>query len=241
MTARDTLRELVGLVLPVACAGCGLPDVAWCDVCEAALRDVDRREAGCPRLDRLDGAPLLPVWTAARYAGPVRRAVPAWKDGGRADLTPVMVRAVRRAAGVAGARLGAAGVPLWVVPVPPRAAAVRRRGGDLVAVLADAVADELAAAGAVRARRLLVRRGTHAQAALGSRARGANAAAYALRRSPGPGARCLLVDDVVTTGATLAACEDALVRAGAVVLGAVAVAATPGITRSALLVPARAG
>lgn len=241
MSGRDVLRELAGLVLPVACAGCGVPDVAWCAACEAALRDVARREAACPRLDRMDGAPTLPVWTAARYAGPVRRAVPAWKDGGRGELTPVMVRAVRRAAAAAGAQLRGAAVPLWVVPVPPRAAAVRRRGADLVGALADGVVAELAAAGAVRARGLLVRRGSGAQAALGSRARGANAAAYLLRRGPEPGAACLLVDDVVTTGATLAACEDALVRAGALVLGAVAVAATPGITRSALHPWPRAG
>jgi predicted amidophosphoribosyltransferase len=227
------IREVVGVVLPVSCAGCGAPDVTWCPRCAAALQDVARREHGVPRLDRMDGAPPLPVWTAGRYAGPVRRAVPAWKDGGRADLTRVMVEAVRSAARAASADLRGVGA-VTVVPVPSRPTAVRRRGTDLVAALARGVVDELGGPPSAVLGRAVARRGGRDQAGLGARARGRNAAAFRLREPVVPGAGYLLVDDVVTTGATLATCEDLLGRAGGVVLGALAVAVTPEITRAAL-------
>ena len=144
-----------------------------------------------------------------------------------------MVAAVRSAARAAAVDLRGAG-PLAVVPVPSRPAAVRRRGTDLVATLARGVADELGGPPSARLQRAVARRGGRDQAGLGARARGRNAGAFRLRGPVSPGAAYLLVDDVVTTGATLAACEDLLGRAGGVVLGAVAVAATPEITRAAL-------
>lgn len=234
MPGARLLREVVGVVLPASCAGCGRPEEPWCPQCAEALRSVARRESGAPRLDRMDGAPPLPVWTAGRYAGPVRRAVPAWKDGGRADLTGVMVAAVRGAARVAAVAIEGAG-PVTVVPVPSRPSAVRRRGADLVATLARGVVDELGGPPSTRLRVAVARRGGRDQVGLGARARGRNAGAFRLRGPVEPGARYLLVDDVVTTGATLAACEDLLGRAGGLVLGALAVAATPEITPAALL------
>jgi predicted amidophosphoribosyltransferase len=182
----------------------------------------------------MDRAPTLPVWTAAVYEGPVRAAVLAWKDGGRADLGPVMVAAVVRAARVAAAEAGGSG-PVAVVPVPSRPASVRRRGEDLVARLAAGVVADLGGPPAARLERAVTRRGGRDQAGLGARARARNAAAFRLRGEVDPGSVYWLVDDVVTTGATLGACAEALARAGGVVLGAVAVAATPGFTRSALL------
>ncbi|TGJ97703.1 hypothetical protein DLJ96_07205, partial [Actinotalea fermentans ATCC 43279 = JCM 9966 = DSM 3133] len=71
------------------------------------------------------------------------------------------------------------------------------------------------------------------QVGLGSRSRGARLRGVRTARRAGrqgllrPGTVCLLVDDVLTTGATLAACERVLEDAGARVLGAVVLAATP--------------
>lgn len=250
----NALRELSRLLLPVACP-CGVPDVPWCAACAAALAGPPVRvEDAAPRLDRLDGVPPLPVWAPAPYAGPVRDVVVHWKDRGRADLDGLLGPVIRRTAAGSAAALPAG--RLLVVPVPSGAAARRARGREPVRVLAREVAAGLRSAGAdARLAALLHRPGrARDQVGLGTRARGRNLAAAvrvtrrgrglldppqravrggvpARRGAPGRASgapvQCLLVDDVLTTGATLAAAERALEQAGAAVLGAIVLAATP--------------
>lgn len=129
--------------------------------------------------------------------------------------------------------------PLAVVPVPSTGAARRARGREPVAVLARAVALGLRDAGvAARVVPALARRGAgRDQVGLGARARGRNLAG-AVRmtrrgaRILGQGSACVLVDDVLTTGATLAAVERTLERWGHDVLGATVLAATPPPARA---------
>ncbi|MEN0129028.1 MAG: hypothetical protein AAGC49_06275, partial [Brevundimonas sp.] len=134
MTLRAWWDELAGLVLPVACAGCGVDDEPWCADCRRLLDGPAWRcEARAGRLDLVGEAPLVPVWTLADFRGPVREAVVAWKDHGRHDLTRHLAAALH------GAALGLA--PRFeghvlVVPAPSTPAAVRRRGGSLVGELA---------------------------------------------------------------------------------------------------------
>ncbi|MFF3063262.1 ComF family protein [Oerskovia sp. NPDC057915] len=246
--ARGWGRALARLVVPVECPGCGAQDVTLCSTCAQALeRAPARREADAPRLDRMDGTPPLPVWALAPYAGPLRGVVVAWKDRGRHDLSTVLQGAayragravapwVRDAVWQADGPWARASAHVLVVPAPSSAAARRARGSEPVQGLARALARGLVDAGVPAvAAPVLAQRGRQGrdQVGLGSRSRGARlqgvrVARRAARRGlPRPGSVCLLVDDVLTTGATLAACERALEDAGARVLGAVALAATP--------------
>ena len=235
--------ELARLLVPLECGGCGQPDVQLCARCAAHLAGVRRAEAGAPRLDRLgDGAPW-PVLAAADYTGPVRELVVAWKDRGRADLTAVLAPAVRRLAdSLVEQVLGElpAGQEVWIVPVPSTPAAARRRGREPVTELARIAAET--AAGGVRVVRALAH--VHRlsmvrdQVGLGIRARSGNlAGTLDVRRrrraslaglaTGGPPTACVLVDDVLTTGATLAECARAIARRGGVVVAGLVLAATP--------------
>lgn len=122
--------ELLDLVLPEGCAGCGVPGRAWCARCAAAV--------GPPRMVRpLPGAP--PTVAAGVYAGPLRQALLAYKERGRRGLVDPL------AGLLAGAGRRVAAGRCWLVPAPSRPAAARARGGDHVRVLAAALAERLAA------------------------------------------------------------------------------------------------
>jgi predicted amidophosphoribosyltransferase len=237
-------RELLGLLLPLECGGCGELDVAWCPVCAGRLGGPPWRcEDRAPRLDRMDGSAPLPVWTLADCTGDVRRAIVAWKDRGRLDLTHPFTRAAGRAALEIAAQL--AGTPVLVVPAPSTAASRRRRGADLVGALAAAVTDGLTEGGLVATTApVLVRAGGRDQVGLGARARARNLAGHvrvpATRAARVHGRDVLVVDDVLTTGATFAASRSVLERAGARVVGGLTLASTPAPTASARLPPGRA-
>lgn len=238
--------ELGRVVVPVSCAGCAAPDVAWCAGCRAALAGpMARCEQDAPRLDRLDGTEPLPVWACAPYAGTVRATVLAWKDRGRVDLSQPLGEAfaagVAQVAGSFAAALEVTGAgPLIVVPAPSAAAAVRRRGADLVGGLARAAAASFVAHGVGASVRIVLEQapGGRDQVGLGARARGRNVSGRVrLRRGSDVSGSVVVVDDVLTTGATLAGAVDALEGAGARVLAGLVLAATPSPARRSPDIP----
>ncbi|WP_240916180.1 ComF family protein [Sanguibacter sp. HDW7] len=224
------MARLGDLVVPLACAGCGARGVVLCPGCRALLGDPWRCERGAPRLDRTDGLPPLPVWALAALRGPVHGLVVAWKDGGRRDVDAALAASMLAAGETLAVALREVTCRVDVVPVPSSPRSTLRRGCVPVVGLAAALSAGLRASG-VGARpdaRVLRRRlGVRDQAGLGRDARGHNLAGALVARPTESDVPVLVVDDVLTTGATLAAVHDTLARAGRSVLGAVVLAATP--------------
>ena len=217
-------RTLADLVLPRTCAGCGVPGS---DVCPRCRRWLAVPRLAAPRR-HLPGFP--PTVAAGPYAGPVRPVVVAFKEHGRAELARPLGAALALAVTVLLTGLTDPGPrPVLLVPVPSSAAAVQRRGRDHVRELARSAATELCAAGVpARSLSLLRRtRGTRDSAGLGAEERRLNLAGRFRGRPPRggvlPAGTMVLVDDVVTSGATLT--EAARTLAG---LLAEAAAAGPG-------------
>ena len=214
---------ILDLALPPSCAGCGREGAALCTACLPALDARAGLPGGTPiGLPADIPAPLLQLEWCAPYAGPVRAALHELKYAGEQRLAMPLGAAVAR-------RWAAVGIGAEVVvPVPVHADRERRRGYDQAALIATVAAERLR----VPSMRALERgRATIAQFELGRDERASNVAgAFRLRTSDATakafvaGRWVLLVDDVVTTGATLAACGAALMNAGALAVSAVAVA-----------------
>jgi ComF family protein len=214
---------ILDLALPPSCAGCGREGAPLCPACLPALDARAGLPGGTPIGLAADiPAPLLQLEWCAPYTGPVRAALHDLKYAGEQRLAVPLGAAVAR-------RWSAVGVGAEViVPVPVHADRERRRGYDQAALIAAVAADGLRLP-AVRA--LERGRATIAQFELGREDRASNVAGAFRLRTGDPNASAaiagrwvLLVDDVVTTGATLAACGTALMAGGALAVSAIAVA-----------------
>ncbi|MDR1293586.1 MAG: hypothetical protein LBK59_01300 [Bifidobacteriaceae bacterium] len=234
MAAWDIAGSLVDLVVPRECAGCAAPGASLCPDCWAAFAGPVRRlEAGAPRLIPADGGPPLPVWASTVYAGGSREAIGAWKRRGRVDLTPAFagrLAAIGREIAPAVCTLGLSGV--CAVPIPSRMVSRLRRGGRLTEQLAAGLVRGLRTGGldAIVTSCLVRTPGARDQVGLGGRARSANregATQVWSLRGVGRGMAAIMVDDVVTTGASLLDAERALAAAGVGALGAAVLAASP--------------
>jgi len=212
--------RLLDLAFPAACAGCGAEGAVLCAVCLPALFARRGAPPGVPLgLPSAVPLPLLQLEWCAPYAGVVRSALHALKYAGERRV------AVPLGAAIAArwAEAGAGGELL--VPVPIHAERRRRRGYDQAVLLAEAAAAGLRLPTVVALARA---RPTRPQFELGRERRAENVAdAFRVQdaaRAVVVGRWIVLVDDVATTGATLVACAQALLAAGASGVSACAVA-----------------
>lgn len=226
------LRTLADLVLPATCPGCRARGEPICENCARRLASASpfpTRPVPAPR-----GLPE--VWALDWYGGVLRSVILRYKERGRRVAGPVLGQLLSEVVAAAAPE----GRAVALLPVPSTAAAIRSRYGDqLRPVVATAL-------GALRARGL---RATAAQplralpradsAGLTASERFAAASrGYAIRprglaavtSALEAGAIPVLVDDIITTGSTLAAVAQRLREAGVPVARAAVVAATRKVT-----------
>jgi ComF family protein len=203
---------LLELLLPPACAGCGRYGELFCARCRRTLRAArtpdDRFSAADPGI--VVGEMLELAMAAFVHEGAMRRALQRLKYGGAARLAACLAD-LSQPAFVDLLHLGDH-LPL-VVPVPVHPDRLRQRGYNQAALLAR----ELAAWNGVSMAESLVRvRPTTRQHGLGRAARLHNLrSAFGPRDPPPAGRTVVLVDDILTTSATLEACAEVLRASGA--------------------------
>ncbi|MBN9151056.1 MAG: ComF family protein [Salinibacterium sp.] len=200
--------DAVAVIFPVDCAGCGAPDRALCELCRARL------SAGIHRQLIADGTVAV---SALRYEGRVREMILAFKERGRTDVVRPLSRALRRALEAAA---GGCSAPVELCTIPATRPALRRRGYRPVELL-------LRSAGFRAARVLTVAAGTAQQKSLGRTEREGNLQGSFRAARAARGRTFIIVDDILTTGATALEAARAITAAGGAVAAVATLAFTP--------------
>lgn len=216
-SARDALLDALALALPVDCVGCGASDRSVCDACALRL-------APAPVAITRPVSPAwqgLAAWAGLEYADVAASAIRSMKDAQRTDAAPALAPALRAALAAACAAAGEPPTPrLEIAVVPSTPSARRERGYDPVRLLLRHAGFRAAHVLRTSARRV-------DQASLGREARQVNSAGSMDAVERLDGRTFVLVDDVVTTGSTLAEAVRAIRSAGGTVHAAAVLAHTP--------------
>ena len=212
--------DVLDLVLARACLACGEPGRAWCSPCVAACPR-DLRPAGLAGHD-------VPLVCAARYDGTVQDAIIEYKERGNRALAPMLGRLLAEA--VSAHVHGTGETAATIVPVPGHHRPAR--GFDALGEVVQAARSHLAASGLRAAVVPAVRLGRDAGPIKGlGRAQRHSAVAGSMQPGSSRAQRrarerrpLVVVDDVVTTGATAAETVAVLRAAGIEPVGIAAIA-----------------
>lgn len=239
---RASFRAAAALLMPVPCVGCGRPDLRLCQACARALQRSARRpvrvEAAAEALPLNECGEPMPVVAAGKYEHELASVLLNYKNHQMVALGKVLMPLLASALHSAIEELTDPGAPVLLVPVPTRRQARATRGYWPVGMLLHRVEAAHLLPNNVRVARLLgygarASWGRSAQKGQGRRGRALVHNTMKTRATPGTkklfgaDAQVLLVDDVLTTGATLAEAHRVVVHGGLVCCGAVVVAGTP--------------
>lgn len=217
------LDSLIGLIAPHYCVGCNRPGAVLCSVCVRTLPAAERRCYRCLRpnltfatcLPCGSDAPLSAVYAATRYTGAGKDAL--WRL--KFERSEAAARIIARRMYTTLPKLPN---NILIVPLPTARARVRQRGYDQAVLIAR----EYARLTGRSYTSLLVRHGSQEQIGAGREQRRAQLdGAFSIR--PGVDVRgktVLLIDDVVTTGATFDAAARVVLGNGARTVHALAFA-----------------
>jgi predicted amidophosphoribosyltransferase len=217
---------MLDLVLGRTCAGCDEPGLLLCASCERALQPRVRLRRDLDVGDVMAGL-RIPVVCALDYRGVVRQVLYRYKDHRIRQLARALSPALSASVIFAAEQVGVSPKQTVLTPMPTRRSSLRRRGFDATALLVEDSAKRLTPG---RIRHLLVdtrTAGAAKHAGAFEREQRAIDAFRVRRQRTLPQQPVILVDDIVTTGATVKEAVETLLVAGVQVVAVATVAGTP--------------
>lgn len=214
------------LIIGASCAGCGRPAITLCDACASAFVPDPRVMWPHPTPEALVDPTLVVPVASGVYEGPLRAALAQFKEEGRFGLLDVLGHFLSSSV----CHVAPARGPITLVPVPSSRIRRLRRGHDAIGELAREAARSLRDIGldCVAASALAHSRRVDDQSGLSAKARSVNldGALRVNSSSRLEGRQVIVVDDILTTGATVSEAVRVLTGAGCRPVGAAFVAAT---------------